>query len=581
VRIVALIAAFNEERFIGNALRHLVEQGCEVYVIDNQSTDATREIVESFRGRGVCGVEVLPRRGTFDWAAIVRRKEQLHLELAGDWYIHHDADTIVQAPKPHRTLAEGLAAVDRAGDNAVNFDEFLFMPTGPDDDHDDERYVERMRQYVYLAQEPRFRINAWKNFGQRIRLEDGGHRVAFAGSRLHPEPFILRHYIALSPAHAARKYGQRVFRHYEVLRGWHGKRSTLRADNLAYPDPATLRTVTDDNTWDRSAPVREEPLLANAPDPALWRRKIVRRVMLHRRRVARVARRVPGLWSFIDPSGYPQNRVALKPGALADGALRNVLVLGSGRSGTSMVTALFRNSGYFMGFDLLGGSPANLHGYYEDTGITEINNLLLRWMLHWPWARFIPGVVPAAHRDPRSLWLAAPRRRRTRGELMNPLVRLMDAYARRQPFCYKDPRFSVTLPLWERFLPIGTRRIVVFRDPDQTVDSILRDVRETYDPPLPISARWAYTAWLRNYSRLLESVDRGGPAVFARYEDVVSGAALPMLAKHTNAEIDAGQVDQSASRAESVRRNLRVASRCRELHLRLCRRADDDLERHR
>src|SRR4029450_4028264 len=39
VRIVALIAAYNEARFIGGCLDHLHEQGVETYLCDNGSTD--------------------------------------------------------------------------------------------------------------------------------------------------------------------------------------------------------------------------------------------------------------------------------------------------------------------------------------------------------------------------------------------------------------------------------------------------------------------------------------------------------------------------------------------------------------
>ncbi len=573
MKIVALLAVRNEERFIANAIRHLAAQGVESYVIDNQSTDATREIAESMRGRGVAGVESMPYSGVFRWSAILARKQQLHTELGAHWYIHQDADMVLQAPNPHPTLAAGIAAVDRAGDNAIDCDEFVFMPTGPDDDHDNPRYLEEMQQYVYLSVKPEFRIIAWKNTGQRVRLADGGHRATFRGRRLHPGRFVLRHYLALSTEHALRKYA-RSYSRLELGWGWHGKRATLRRQDISYPDPRHLRSVSADNTWDRSCPVREEPLFAGAREPRLHIPEAARPLLKAARRHLRsIARHLPPGRSR---ESYPDHRVTLLPPRDPARPLHNVLILGSGRSGTSMVAALFRNSGYFMGFDLLGASPANLYGYYEDTGITEINNLLLRRMLGWPLIRLLPLLTPAAHRDPRALWLAAPRRRHWRGEPIMPLVRLMDAYARRQPFCYKDPRFSATLPVWERFLPVGTRRIVVFRDPDQTVDSILRDAAESYDPRLRVSARWSYTAWRRSYSRLLHIAGAGGPALFIHYDDVASGDALPVLAAFTGAEIDSTEIDLSVSRSRAVTRRLPVAVACRELYDRLRTRAAAD-----
>ena len=580
MRIVALLGVRNEERFVANAIRHLHAEGVASYVIDNESTDRTRAIVEGLRGAGVIGVETLARGRTFDWTAILRRKEALHRELGAHWYIHHDADMLLHAPARYAGLADGIAAADRAGATAIDFDEFVFMPRGPADDHDHERYLETMRYYFYLQVRPEFRVIAWKNLGQTVDLTGtAGHAVTFAARRIHPERFVLRHYLALSRAHIVRKYCGRRYAAREILRGWHHKRATLRPRDVAYPDPAALRELAADGTWERSQPLAEEPLFARARLPLVQRRFVTRPA----RRALRIARRLrdraPALGRRVGAGEWA--RVPLLPAP--DGAdglpLRNVLILGAGRSGTSMVTALLRDAGYFMGFDLLGGGPANPYGYYEDTGVTEINNLLLRRLLRWPAARLLPGVVPAAHRDPRSLWLAAPRRLgRPRRPIM-PLARLMGAYARRQPFCYKDPRFSVTLPLWEPFLPPGTRRIVVFRDPDQTVDSILRDARETYRPRLPISAHWAYTAWHRGYERLLAGVDRGGPAVFVHYRDVAGGAALPMLADLTGARLDPAAVDAAVGRAAPVARRLASAARCRELYARLCERARRDLSR--
>ena len=74
MRIVAIYAVFNEERFIERSIEHSIEQGVESYVIDNESTDRTLEIAKTFLGRGVTGVETFPRHGVFEWAQLLRRK---------------------------------------------------------------------------------------------------------------------------------------------------------------------------------------------------------------------------------------------------------------------------------------------------------------------------------------------------------------------------------------------------------------------------------------------------------------------------------------------------------------------------
>ena len=47
MRVVALLATYNEERFIESSLRRLARHGVETYLIDNGSTDTTIEIAEA------------------------------------------------------------------------------------------------------------------------------------------------------------------------------------------------------------------------------------------------------------------------------------------------------------------------------------------------------------------------------------------------------------------------------------------------------------------------------------------------------------------------------------------------------
>ena len=51
MRVVALLATYNEERFVGGCIEHLQRQGIETYLIDNESTDATVEIAGALRAR--------------------------------------------------------------------------------------------------------------------------------------------------------------------------------------------------------------------------------------------------------------------------------------------------------------------------------------------------------------------------------------------------------------------------------------------------------------------------------------------------------------------------------------------------
>ena len=121
MRAVALLATHNEERFIAGCIEHLLRHGVEVYLVDNESTDATVEIASRYRGRGLIEIESFPRRGQYIWRPLLQRKEELAATLDADWFMHVDADEIRLPARGGLTLAEALERADGDGYNAVNF----------------------------------------------------------------------------------------------------------------------------------------------------------------------------------------------------------------------------------------------------------------------------------------------------------------------------------------------------------------------------------------------------------------------------------------------------------------------------
>src|SRR4051812_36004452 len=115
MRIVAIVAARNEELYLGCCLRHLIADGLEVCLIDNDSTDRTRSIAEAFRGNGVIGIEDLPFHGHFDLIAQLWLKEQLIGKIDADWFIHVDADEIMHSFRDGESLRAGIERLDGQG----------------------------------------------------------------------------------------------------------------------------------------------------------------------------------------------------------------------------------------------------------------------------------------------------------------------------------------------------------------------------------------------------------------------------------------------------------------------------------
>lgn len=255
MRVIALLATYNEERFIAACLEHLIQQGVDVYLIDNCSTDRTLAIAEAYLHRGLIGVESFPRAGVYSWRPILERKEQLAGELEGDWFMHVDADEIRVAWRSQYTLKEALEVVEAQGFNAVNFLEFTFIPTEEEPDHDHPGFLTTMRWYYpFLPMFPH-RLNAWKRMAARPELAwSGGHHVRFPGLRMFPESFRMRHYLFLSVPHAIEKYAARAYDSAEVRMGWHGWRVSIEPERIKLPSQSQLRRYVTDDELNASMP---------------------------------------------------------------------------------------------------------------------------------------------------------------------------------------------------------------------------------------------------------------------------------------------------------------------------------------
>jgi glycosyltransferase involved in cell wall biosynthesis len=269
MKVVALLAVRNEERYLERCLEHLYRQEIETCLIDNGSTDRTLEIARSFLDRGVVRIEYLPFTGVFELGAQLLCKERLAAEIQADWFIHYDADEIRQAPKPYTTLREGIEAVDRSGYNAIDFDEFVFLPTTDEESFEGHDYVEEMRYYYYFEPDSpdRYRINAWKKHPEVDLHTFAGHKVVFPGLKVSPDPFILRHYIVLSRAHVIEKYTKRGFSASEMAKSWHGDRASFRVDEFSFPAKDRLKKLDAVGDFDKSEPWKSHPLFSRAVSP--------------------------------------------------------------------------------------------------------------------------------------------------------------------------------------------------------------------------------------------------------------------------------------------------------------------------
>jgi hypothetical protein len=229
--------------------------------------------------------------------------------------------------------------------------------------------------------------------------------------------------------------------------------------------------------------------------------------------------------------------------------MHNVIISGSGRSGTSMVAGVLAKSGYFMGDHLYPGRESNPKGFFEDPEINGINEVL---------------VAQVVHKRPRLLGKWFFRHRPLQGQRWlacvpvgtkipssAAIIERIQRVTQREPYCFKDPRFSYTLSVWRPFLK-NTVFVCVFRDPARTALSILKECRDAeYLHGLSISFRQALEVWNLMYRHILEVHRHEGAWLFLHYNQILTERGLDRLEAFVDASVDHSFPDASLRRSFS------------------------------
>lgn len=231
--ICAVIATRNESHYLKILLPILAQQKIDVVVIDNESTDNSHDLYSDFKDKPIIAVENLPFRG-YSLPLQLEIKKSIYNKLDHDWFIHHDSDEIME----HRNrggLRDAIEEADRNGYNALNFEEFVFLPE-PDEDYLDRNYYLEMQRYYFFEPSTNRLNRAWKNGCGLENGASGGHLLSGDTLRLDPTDHILRHYIVISQDYARQKYLNRTYDRKATARGWHGNKLNFTKENLTLPD---------------------------------------------------------------------------------------------------------------------------------------------------------------------------------------------------------------------------------------------------------------------------------------------------------------------------------------------------------
>jgi hypothetical protein len=241
---------------------------------------------------------------------------------------------------------------------------------------------------------------------------------------------------------------------------------------------------------------------------------------------------------------------------------RLVLVVGVGRSGTSLLAGILGQLGFHIPQPEVKADDTNPRGFGEPRWVVDFHTRHLRRR-----GVTVNDARPAAW----AALAAAGADSRVRAELRSWMEQQLDVA---DELVVKDPRTVWFLPLWRRCadeLGLPTSYVTMLRHPAEIVAS----ARKSYGPGLTTAGR--ASAWL-NIILETEHATRGAPRAFVQYEDLladwvreiqrtgalVGSSVLERVNRDAFPQVDAF-VDPGLHRNRIDWEDLEVPARVREL----------------
>jgi hypothetical protein len=253
---LAIVTTYNDADIAIQTILKMLDDGIDVDVLDNWSTDGTFEQLMVLCGlRKGIRIERFPVSGPTDnheFEAILRRKEEIAARFPGRWIIHHDSDEIRCSPWAGVSLRGGLQLVDQMKFTAVDFTVCDFRPIdcrfSPGNDPE-----QQIRHFQFGDRPDLFtQVKAWRQGDDRVDLAShAGHQVCFPERKIFAYNFILKHYPMRTPAQARRKvFAERRERYSPRLRakGWHIQYDSMKMDDQFLWNPDDLIEFDDRKT---------------------------------------------------------------------------------------------------------------------------------------------------------------------------------------------------------------------------------------------------------------------------------------------------------------------------------------------
>jgi hypothetical protein len=236
-----------------------------------------------------------------------------------------------------------------------------------------------------------------------------------------------------------------------------------------------------------------------------------------------------------------------------------------------MMGGVMAGGGFYMGHDPLPTNfrpDTNPKGIFEDRETIAINEALL--------APFYPRPARTAfgRRRQRGVlergvrWAAVlePEAEPTATPELDARIR---AQVSSRPFCFKDPRFSYTLPAWRN--AVGDAVFVcVFREPARTANSLVTEWARHPERRSSMTYENGLAHWHEVYRRILRRHSTDGDWVFVHYDQALDGSAIPPLEEVLGTRLDRSFPAKELKRTPPTGR---VSPEVDQLYTELCERA--------
>jgi len=231
----------------------------------------------------------------------------------------------------------------------------------------------------------------------------------------------------------------------------------------------------------------------------------------------------------------------------------NIIILGAGRSGTSMVAGTIAKTGEYN----IGGEPhrpniANPKGFFETSIVNGINNEIL---FSQPKLKTTTGN--------RQGWLSYFDGQE---QIFNNFVPfdMLDKIKHvisKQPFVFKDPRFSFTLPFWNKIFQAefdnglfnNLKVICCFRHPAEFLGSLTHHcATQEYLKGIIIDQNHFENLWLKTYQYILTHYYDTYDTLFVEYDQVLSGNGIRKIEEFIGHEIIRDFPEKSLKRSKGI-----------------------------